>query len=88
MAHAACKWVLNNGVRAVAEATNTRLDEFSADAVESMIDLDLAYLGAKHLIQNGDEKTAALVAEFGAAVAARAATRAADRVGDLESGKL
>lgn len=92
MAHGACKWILNNGVRAVVESTNVLIKEqldgistsFTDEQIESMIDLDLAYQNAKHLIQTSDEKTVLLAAQFSAEVAARAATRAADRVGDLE----
>jgi hypothetical protein len=84
MAHAACKWVLNNGVVAMASATNARLDDFDQAAIDSMVDLDLAYMTAKHLIQSGDEKTPGLVARFGADMAARAMLAAADRVEALE----
>lgn len=79
MAHAACKWILNNGVQALAKATNERLDDFPVNVVDSLIDLDLAYANAKHLIQVGDEKTFVLAASFSADVAARAAFRAAER---------
>lgn len=79
MAHSACKWILNNGVRAVAEATNERLAEFDETAIGSMIDLDTGYLTAKHLIQSGDATTRATVARFNAEVSARAAKLASQR---------
>lgn len=81
----ACKIVINNGLAAMAEATNEILmlqiegdidEAFDEPTINNMTVLDRAWMAAKHLLQVGDEQTAALVAEFASAVAVRDAVLA------------
>lgn len=81
----ACKIVINNGVAAMALATNEILklqieddiiEAFDDATVNNMTVLDRAWMAAKHLLQVGDEQTAVLVAEFASAVAVRDAVLA------------
>lgn len=85
MSDAACKIVIDRGVQHMAGATADLLlldsSAFPPEAIELMGDLDAAYLTATRLIHQGDAKTAELVTQFGADVAARAAVRAAVRAG-------
>jgi hypothetical protein len=83
MSLGACKIILNNSVeaqaRTAASLIASRPGDFPAATLESLLDLDHAWLGAHAAILAGDEKTRALVAAFRSAIAARSAALAADR---------
>lgn len=84
MSNAACKVIIDSLVRAGAEATALQVDTFPPDVIDSLIDLDLGYIGAMHLIQNGDGKTAALTAKFVADVSARQLAMAEARAAEFD----
>lgn len=87
MSYAACKVIIDEMVRAGARATAEQVETFTPEVQQQLIDLDLGWMTAMHLIQSNDVEAPVEVAKFAAWAAARAAKVASVRADRMIEGR-